>query len=463
MSFRQSFLLCLLILEVLGCTRRGHETWKVLMVGSIPAVQPTSAHSERTSYALRQTHEPIFRLDENHQVVSRVLSTWKRSEDYTSFTLCPNTALEFEPGKPLAVADIEASIERTWKGITEFKTEGVDGCALVHFSEPRHDFFRALMSYSASPTRATENPQIDVGLGPFKVESLAPEEVTLIRKKPDSSKRFDRVVFKNIVGRSDNDIDDRSVQEFNPISRTKQFPEWVYSDYAKYPNSQLEIMSLIINVPDIEIRKRIYNCIDIKALREAYGHAAEIRDIGSLLPIGMAGAKTGQIAQNCDFPLVRNARPLSFINPKPAAQEALKKVFQNLTAKTGIPIVVQPVTYNFLAQHYIETHSGYDLGIVAVMNEFSDLTEFLEVFADSKKMIHSLKLPELNKKFDDVKNTVDETKHQKLGLELNDEILKLAVAVPLMQPVSPLYYPKDIKLPRVGSSFTTAPEVDGIE
>lgn len=462
MTYRQAFIIFLIAFDFLGCTHRRSETWKVLMIGSFDQLKPTASNSDHVSYVLRQTHEPIFRRDENKQVVSRILNNWNRSEDYKSFRLCPNTNLEFANGQNLDASDLENSIKSTWSGITKFETKQENGCLSIQFREPRRNFFDALMSFGASPSRPTANPHIEMGLGPFRVEEFSKKRILLTRKQPDSSKRFDKIEIKNTDLMTADQIDDHSVQDFNML-RGSHVPAWVATEYFEYPNSNLENFLLVINVADFKIRQAIYNCIDVPALTEAHGHVKRINEIASLYPIGISGAKSGKIPQTCIKRQLNVSKPLVFINPKPENQAKYIKVFDDLTSKTGIPFIVKQISFSDLGHYLTDTHSGYDLAIVAVQNEFADMTDFLELIADQKKQIHSLSLPDLNQKYNQFKNTSDPVRRQKMGVALNDEILNLALTAPLFQPVIPIYYPKDVTLPSVGSSFTTAPEVDGIK
>lgn len=457
------FFLAFILIQT-GCSRKKPHVWTALLMGTVSEIKPSAAHSDRVSYILRQTHEPLFRFDENNQATSRLLTKWSRSDDYKDFQLCPNQHLSFEKNEIFNTRDIKNSIKSAWNGIAKYSLVEENGCLAIHFLKPRFNFFETLASFGTAPSRPTSDHRIELGLGPFRVSKLADDEIVLLRKIPNANKRFNKIVLKNIDFLSQEQINDHSIQEFNLISRSK-IPHWVPEEYATYPNSNLRTYDLVINIPDLHLRKAIFNCLDVAKLRNAFFQSQSFRDIGSLFPIGIKGAVSQKVHQSCigfsGFKL--RSRPLVFLNWKPEHDSELRKLFAELEVKTGIVIKSKPCTATELAHHFIDTHSGYDLGIVYIQNEFSDMADFLETFVDPNKIIHSLKFPDLAKKFEQFKNTADQEKRQKFGIALNNDILNQAIALPLFQPINHIYYPKDIKLPQVGSTFNTWPEVDQIQ
>jgi hypothetical protein len=103
----------------------------------------------------------------------------------------------------------------------------------------------------------------------------------------------------------------------------------------------------------------------------------------------------------------------------------------------------------------MELHSGYDMVIMAVNNERARPEEYLQLFLDPKKRIVSVPL-------EDLERSMSQSGEVKAA-ELNRELLKRAVVLPLFQPVRTFYYPKYVKSVQFGASFYEYPEIAAAE
>ena len=455
-----SLLLC--VLALFGCRRETH-VWKGVIMGSTENVRPSLAHSSLVSYVLKQTHEPFFRFDGNHQLTSRILKHWERSEDYKTFVLCIDDKAEFEPGLPLNTDDVSRSLAQLQGELSATHDAKNGNCVTAKFNKPQLLFFDSLTDLAMSPTRPTKNPHVDVGLGAFRVESLNEKEIVLTRKLAAAGKRFDRIELTNVQTMKPEDLNDHSIQEFNLITRDK-VPDWVRSEYAAYPISHLSLYIVLFNNPDQRIRQALANCLSVPEMRAAFfPSSTNTHDVGSLFPVGVRGAIEGPPHQNCPAEKLSVKKPVKFLNWKPERHAALLEVFKRVSDKTGIPIEVEDVSLTENTHRVLYLHSGFDMTVISMENDHAQYSDFLELLIDPAKKFHSVKLPDLEKRFQQLKATADEHDREALALELNNEVLRRGMALPLMQPIGQMLYPKNLKAVRFGSSFSEYPEIGEIE
>jgi len=451
------------VLIVAACTTKQNRTWKVLTMGSTTEIKPAVSQHDLVSYILTQTHEPLFHYDQDHRVTSRILEKWSRSDDYKSFTLCPKKDVKFDESQQLNNKDLERVIADTWKKETQYISKEENACLLINFKEPHKNFYEILSNLSKAPTRPTKDPHIEVGLGPFKAVSLSNEEIVLVRKTPDARKKFDKIIFKNIETMTPEQINDRSIQDFNMVTQSK-LPDWVPLEYSNYPVASLEEYILLINHPDLRVRKAIYNCLNVNSVRKAYFHTKVFHEVGSLFPTGIRGAIPSKVSQKCEVGgQIAIKKPLIFANWRPEHKEDLIKLFSDFRQKTGLVVVPENITLAEMTHKLIDLHSGYDLMIVSVKNEQAQMSDFLEVFADPSKRVLSFGFHTLESKYRQMIELPEGPEQDKLGAEISAEVLAKALALPLFQPVTQTFYPKNLKSVQFGSTFNEYPEVDNIQ
>lgn len=447
---------------ILGCTHHGNRTWKVAILAVPTEIKPAAAEYTVANYILIQTHEPLFRYDENNQIVSRVLNKWSRTNDFKTFLLCPKQDVAFDEGQKFEAKDIEKVIYNTWNDSTPFTTKTENNCVTIKFESPRLNFYEVLADIGKAPSRPTSNPQVDIGLGPFKVDKFSKKEVLLSRKKSDRTKQFDKIILENVEIDDKTYLNDRTIQDFNLLPISKR-PTWIEKEFASYPVADLEIYVLAQNNPNLKIRRAVANCLNVVDLRNAFFQQNDIREIGSLFPIGIKGAVSKRIQQNCTIEHPIKTKPLIFLNWRQERHQNLVNLFDAFRKKTGIEVRVKDVNSDEFIQTLFMRRSGYDLAILSLSDGRGQPSAYLEIFADAKKVIHSLHMQKLEKKYAIAINLDDKSLRDKHFMEINDEILSSALALPLFQMAGQVQYPKSLKSPQFGSTFNEYPEVDGIQ
>ncbi|MHB9138689.1 MAG: hypothetical protein ACYC4Q_04710, partial [Victivallaceae bacterium] len=246
---------------------RGREVWRAVIV-ALPGKITTKEMSSTSYYIIKQTHEPIFRKDDGYNYTSKILKQWSRNIDYTRYTLCPDTSLLFDEALPFSFDLFKRHIlEVTAKFDKSAIVRAEDSCLTVKFDKPSRRYMDFLSAYANSPTIEVSS-MVEVGLGPFIVDSVAKDEITL-RRKRSVSHGFNSIVVYDYKGAQDGRLKKIFISDYNFVSTRKglELPE---SKYIRFENMSLKSMVLLINLTDQKQRRILYNCIDIDMLRKAF-------------------------------------------------------------------------------------------------------------------------------------------------------------------------------------------------
>ena len=292
-------------------------------------------------YVLKQTHEPILRKDDGQNYTSRILSRWSRNIDYTQYTLCPSPSLRFNENNPFPVTMFQSHLSAITRQFDpDFSLTQKDRCSIVRFPKPRKSFLEFLTLYENAPT-FKESDKLEIGLGPFYVKKIGSEEIILARKKPVGN-GYNEISLYEYHGPADSRLHSEKIKDFNFIPDF-DVPGWVRRDYASFKNVELKSEVLIINHPDINIRKIIYECVDVQKLRQAFfPKKNNFYDISNILPTGIPGAKSGLPPQTCGGRSTQagHSGPLVFANWMNGNDEELRRFASDFSAKTGLQLKI---------------------------------------------------------------------------------------------------------------------------
>lgn len=424
------------------------DIWDVVTIGLPDRVVPARALINIGRYILKQSHEPLFRNDTDGRLYSRLLKSWERNQDYSSFQLCVKENLFFSERSPFGGNELRAYlvnvIEKAKLG-GKVRAEGV--CSIVLFPRPTRQFLRLLGDLEHAPSIPSGNPLYELGLGPFKVVRADSKEIFLERKDKVKS-GFNFVRFRNFEGANDPKLEDRTIEDFNRVY-VEYVPKWVMSSYRAFRVPMLQSYDLIINYKDEAVRQAVYHCLNVDEVRRAFlPQRKAFLDIGTIFPVGLPGAISGRPKQVCkpEKWRTKDGREviLKFANWKPGTSEQFKKLFDVFQKKTGIRIEIVDTSVNAFLESILRVPHPHDLFIVALDGTVAEPLVFAENFIrkDVKAIDFDLKETAQAAAMwgQDLDESVSAELARKVVLALRDR----AVVLPLFQNIWEFYYPRGI-------------------
>lgn len=441
---------------VASCAEGKPAQWGVLFSGLPQKVSVSAANHNAILYILKQTHETLFRRDDGQNYTTRVLKKWSRSYDNKSFSFCPDTKQMFDESHSLDRGFFLKYISDTaarYMGKVVVSQEG--DCVAVNFQEPQKGFLEYLTFYENSPS-LPRLEYIEDGLGPYRIESIEKDTISLLRKRPVTG-GINKIVLYDYKGGQDERLSSRGISDFNRIPPF-DVPEWVRKDFKSFNNIQLRSIALAINHPDVKIRRLVYNCLDAAELRKAYFPKTEnVYDIANILPLGMVGAKAGRPAQSCGN-LKASGISLILANWRDDNQEGLAKLANEFEKKTGVSIKVKNYLPAELVKIIHDRPRPYNLLVMAIDAVRPNYEAFLSPFFREKAYIDS-KPRKAAALYAKMNSEFGEEARAPLAMEIADELGREGIALPLYQVGGVFYYPKGIRNLEAGRGFLEYPEV----
>ena len=447
----------------LTCTSsRRDRSWDMLAVGLPHRVSPDLAILNMGFYLLKQTHEPLFRMDMDGSVSSKVLTHWERSPDSKSFTLCPSEGAAFDADSPFDTAFLKRYLMINLPKVglrANVRTEG--RCVHLDFQRGGDRFLGEFSKMELAPTLPTENPKIELGLGSYRADSVEQDVIHLVRKHPRAG-GFDEIHMYAFQGPEDPRLKDRGIEDFNRVY-VDQLPAWLASDYIVRDVALLQSIVLLIDHPNKSVRRRVYHCIDIKELRRAYmPKQTGFHDIRSILPLGVEGASGGQAAQDCAQTTPTTSHPLVFVNWKKGNRESLSNYLSRFEERTHLTVSISTLTESDFATALISSPRPFNLSIVAFDAVKPDYDSFFGPFSGDPVEISDYHSLRVRAAYKDLKIASEEQEIQRAVSNLNQLLADEAWALPLYQEVRRFYYPKGLRGLSLGENFVEYPEIAGI-
>ena len=445
------------------------QTWDVLTLGLPKTVDPTIFSVNIGYYILKQTHEPYFRFQAaNGEYTSKILSNWKLNYKDNSLTLCTKPETKFENNVSFNPYYIKNHLTPIFnKTKISFKTKIVLNCITFSFQNKETNILKLLSSYGNAPSVKTSYKNIEYGLGEYYCQSIAADHILLV-KRSNSNSYFKDIRFTNYKeGRKEEIMSNPEIEDFNRVY-VADIPPWVVKNYASYGISLLQTIVLLINVKDPKIRGILYNCTDIKKLRQAFMPGQkEFFNIANILPIGMIGAKEGLAKQSCnpDYEYLKSYKAkasLKLWNWKSDNLAQMTKFVENLNKHLRLNIKLINVDENKLIEEAFKKPHPWDLVIVALGATAPSYSAFIKYLFDDKYLLYDLKIP------NNIKSVFQEISRNDDGIKSNiGKILayltKERSVLPLYQEVRKFYYPKDLKNLGLGNTLLEYPEVGVIQ
>lgn len=435
----------------------GSAAWGVLFPGLPEKITTAKASHNTLFYILKQTHEPLFRKDDGDNFTSRILLSWQRSVDSRTYSFCPNSELKFNDSAKFTKDYFLKYISSVTAVYTpEFSVNGAGPCFEVRFKKNAVNYLDFLTLYENAPT-LTASPMVEDGLGPFKVTTLTKSLIVLVRKKPARG-GYNKVHIYDYKGGKDERLLSREISDFNRVN-SADVPHWVKEKYRGFDNIRLKSVVLVLNHPSVQVRRAIYNCVDIETFRKIYFPGLkEEYDIQNIFPLGVPGALPGKPNQSCHTGATGKVR-VELANLRDDNRKELEKYAKELSSRSGIDVQVVNYVPTELTLLRSKKTWAYNLLVIAVDAVRPEQEAFISPFLRSKKPFVEYKLPALRAKYEEMVSTEDLDKKTGLATKIMGDMAKEYIALPLFQSTGRMYYPKNIKNLDAGRGFLEYPEV----
>ncbi|MCM2266532.1 MAG: hypothetical protein NDI60_02015 [Elusimicrobiales bacterium] len=443
-----------------GCRRRASDlkTWHVMVAALPEKVLKDNLGEGTVTYIFRQTHEPLFRLEDGQNFRSKVLSRWSRSIDAREFMFCPNQEMRLRDDIRFTAEYLrDFLVKNAAKFGGNPDVSESQGCVYVKFPESQPGYLAFMSSYFNAPS--VEDGGISYGLGQFSVKAVSREEVELVRKAkiPDG---YNKIVFHAYAGPDDPRLKDGTISDFNKLSSFQQ-PEWIKSEYLGFDNVELRVVGLAISHADPEVRSVLYNCINVDEFRRAVVPARkDFYDVQTVLPVGVPGSRGGRPKQACHVARHLRGKEVILANPRTDNIAQLAEFSRGFFGKTGMRLNVRqykPEEMNPMI--YDKVHRRpYNLVLVVTENSSPDQDGFFAFYAGEARAADHVPAEVLNL-YEKLKRESSPDRKQALAEKLAARLGELGLVLPLYQTMGRLYYPAEIRNLSVGRGFAEVPDV----
>lgn len=431
------------------------DSWGVLAPGIPKRVSTADEASNVSFYILKQTHEPVLRIQDGTAYSSKILKSWSRSLDYRDFKFCLAPHLEFAPGIPFSSDDFSALVSSFTSGYSRNASVSRQGdCVEVSFDVPKEDYLYFWTLYAHAPTKDS-GEKAELGLGPFRVIGFSGDLIKLVRKNAVSD-GYNSIEIHGYNGEGNPNLLSRKIKDFNLIS-TAAVPEWVKGSFQSFDNPEMKSLVLVINHPDPKIRARVYNCVDIRSLRSAFFPGkTEFYDIATVLPMGVPGALPGLPVQDCPAS-GKLSGELRFANWKNGNLDEMRKFAADFKDRSGISLRLDQYTMDEFTREFNRSVKPFDLAIIMNYVDPSPKIFFEMYFSEGK--IYDFDIRAISKEYRKVLEGRDSGSVASIFRKLSYEISDHALALPVSQSKRTLYYPREIKNLNVGQGIVEYPEI----
>lgn len=457
-------LLFIFSLFVLSCDGSLH-TWRVAIVGIPSRISPRDIHLLTTSYIIKQTHEPLFKKDGVNSYLSTILDSWSRGADYSSYKLCVGKPKKFSVDRFFKTADLKIHIEKVFNKYShpKYKMNLKDDCLEIEFSEAYRSFLEIMSDLENSPSLPSSIAKVDDGLGDFQVVVYSKDLVKLKRKTMVRG-FIEEVYFYDIEAiKHDKELLSK-LDDINHVflSSIKDIPKAKFTFFDYKP---LKEYVLLINHPDVNLRKAIFNCINIEQLRlGAYLDETNYIDISTLIPFGIPGGERGLISRDC-----RGQFSYRKFRKKPIELKIWENIDEEKIYQAFSSVFVEPPkqSVSIKKESYTElikdvSQKNYDLFLVVVDTQGSSYVPFFEYVFDEARSFLNFESSEGHRLFRILKETRDFREQLSIALELQKIIFAENLVLPLYQPIRRFYYPKKVSGVFVLDDFLDFPQLNKV-
>jgi hypothetical protein len=458
--YEKIVILFLLMLSIASCSRKHDDvTWDIIAVGLPKIITPSVANINMGLYILKQTHEPFFRYRKRTELYSNLFKTWNRDLKYQRFNFCLKNDLYFNEEKKYTIRGLKSDLMKVIKKFnSEYKLNIKNNCIKISFNKSQNNFLDILTKYENSPSHSLPSSNWEDGLGPFYITGMGIKKISLERKEKVSN-GYNFINFWSYSGANDNILNQDGIEDYNRVL-IQDLPTEKLKDYQKFNVALLQTINLVLNIKDRELRKNLFNCMDISDFRKAFmPKQKNFLDVGSILPIGIPFSKQGKIAQDCDFSSIKRDEVIKFYNWNKSSSISLKGFFTNLKRKTGLNIEVIDISMNQFVDMVLKSPHPYDLTVVALDAIDVNYNAYFSPVIDKKSILDVKR-----KRLDKLYNKFKDTKPNEFSVRsITSAISKEHLLLPLYQEVRDFYFPKHVKALTLGKNDLEYLEINELE
>ncbi|MEI7482146.1 MAG: hypothetical protein WCK75_07340 [Elusimicrobiota bacterium] len=457
-----AYVACMVMFSVMAghsSAAAGAPVWGVYLPGLPKKVSTSLADEDAVFYILKQTHEPLFRMDDGENFSSRILKKWSRSVDSSKYVFCPDTGQKFDEKQNFSLDYFETYLLTVTRRYSpDFSIVRSGECLDVSFKKKKTGYLNFLTRYVNAPTLGVSE-NVELGLGPFSVENIGKNEIVLKRKK-SVAKGYERISLWEYVDFSGN-LERKDLSDFNRVPYGV-LPETVSERFLSFESVPLKSSGLILTSPDKTSREILYNCFDISGFRQAaFPNSKQLYDIQTLLPMGIPGGHSGRPQQECRNSYLERAKtlkPFILANWRKESRVPLEAFAAKFHSKTGIRIKIKQYEVQELVKTLFVRPHPYDM----VLINFSVVQPEYDIFFRDflvKDSLVDFNMPELTALLEKMVKEEEGPVAAGMAERIADGLGKRYAVLPLFQEVEKFYYPENIKNLIVGKGFTEYPEV----
>jgi len=457
-KFAIPLVLLALILVALSGRSSNPKVWGVVVSGLPDRVTTALADEDVPLYILKQTHEPLLRSDDGQNYYSKVLISWRRNADSSEYLFCPDPKSEFDETHPLTAGILKEHLEKITARFSGLYSIGADGeCVKVKFGVGRKGYMQFLSMYENAPTLKLTD-LIELGLGKYQVSEIDRERITLDKKR-SCRNCYGKIVVYESARDYLSDLQRPDIADFNRIA-WREIPEEVLGHFKVFDNIPLKSFGLVLVSSDKDVRRIVYNCMDIAQLRSAVcPHAKRFNDISTILLAGVPGARPGSPAQECgaDKRITGGKRiVLAAVDRDNRAQ--LQLVAADFFKKTGIKMDIHLYSAGDLVQVLFDRPHPYDMVPIVYSVVQPEYETFFKDFCVKDGFL-DYNLPRIAELRSRLLRVEDERQKSEIAVEITKALAEEYVVLPLFQEVKEFYYPAEIRNLVIGKGFTEYPEI----
>ncbi len=450
-------IVCVTIYIAATAHRRHMHTWGVCVMGLPDKVSASQGDQDVPLYILKQTHEPLLRKDDGQNYTSKVLSSWSRNIDSSSYMFCPMRSLAFDSDHAFTVESLESHLSTiTAKYSGEYSVARNGNCVEVRFKHGRKGYMDFLTRYENSPTLKISEA-VEFGLGAYKVESVEKKRI-LLRRKEFRRDGYNRIAVYEASLDPQFDLSREDISDFNRIS-WKDLPENISRRFISFENIPLKTGVLVLTSPDRKLREAVYNCLDISEFRmAAFPNKKKFNDISTILPVGVPGGVAGKPTQVCSSISRQDGRTAVLGTLARNKGGRLEEVFSGFYKATGIKVVVKYYSAQDLVATLYSRPHPYDMVAINFSVVQPEYETFFKDFV-AKNGFLDYDMPDVSAMLVNLRRSEDEHESSVAAVRIASALNTKAVLLPLYQDIKTFYYPTDISNMMVGRGFTEYPEV----
>ena len=445
--YKKIIIFSLLLLCSASCSKKSNDdTWDIIAFGLPKIITPSIANINMGLYILKQTHEPLFRYKKRTELYSNLLNNWDRDLKYQHFNFCIKSNLYFSKGNPYEVDHLKQDLSKVAVKLSSKFKIGVNGkCIKIQFEYAQKSFLDMLTKYKNAPSRSTQNNKWDNGLGHFKITNITNKKISL-KRKVQVEDGYNKVNFWAYSGKDDPVLTFSGIEDYNRVL-IQDLPANKLKSYQKFNVAVLQTINLVLNVKDAELRKDLFNCLEINEFRQAFmPEQKDFLDVGTILPIGIPYSRKEKILQNCKPK--KSIGIVKFYNWNKSSTNSLKSYFSNLQKRTGLSIQVIDITMSQFVEMILKSPHPYDLTVVALDATDVNYNAYFSPIIDEKSVV-DIERKELQKLYEKFK--ANKPNEQSVDA-ITSQILKRHLLLPLYQEVRDFYFPKHVKSLTLGKN-----------